>query len=304
MQKARRRPIRGSDRLWTHGFRFSCTPLSGVLFTFPSRYWSTIGLSGVFSLGGWCRQIQTGFLRPRPTQGTARRTLDFGYTAFTFYGRTFQYGSPIKCDCHVAALQPRRRRNAVGLGFSAFARRYLRNHCCFLFLRVLRCFSSPRSPHIRGSVSSTHWVAPFGNPRIKGHLRLPAAYRSLSRPSSPPRAQASPVRSYFHFSSRVIKIVKVNARSRQSRGHTLARSPPSRGTYLRLGNAQACPALLSPFVTFDFWSCPLGQDSLLSLICLVSQYVKVLSPSICGRPVGMRGSPPLPPGILRPAEIA
>ena len=30
-----------------------------------------------------------------------------------------------------------------GLGSSAFARRYLRNHCYFLFLRLLRC-SSPR----------------------------------------------------------------------------------------------------------------------------------------------------------------
>ena len=34
-------------------------------------------------------------------------------------------------------------------------------------------------------------VAPFGNPRIKGYLLLHAAYRSLSRPSSPPRAKAS-----------------------------------------------------------------------------------------------------------------
>ena len=33
---------------------------------------------------------------------------------------------------------------------------------------------------------SGNWVVPFGNPRIKGHLHLPAAYRSLSRPSSPP----------------------------------------------------------------------------------------------------------------------
>ena len=30
----------------------------------------TIGLSRVFSLTGWCRQFQTGFLRPRPTQDT------------------------------------------------------------------------------------------------------------------------------------------------------------------------------------------------------------------------------------------
>jgi hypothetical protein len=31
-----------------------------------------------------------------------------------------------------------------GLGWSAFARRYWRNHCCFLFLWVLRWFTSPR----------------------------------------------------------------------------------------------------------------------------------------------------------------
>src|SRR5690242_13331517 len=33
-----------------------------------------------------------------------------------------------------------------GLASSAFARHYSRNHFCFLFLRVLRCFTSPRSP--------------------------------------------------------------------------------------------------------------------------------------------------------------
>src|SRR5215467_13072155 len=31
-----------------------------------------------------------------------------------------------------------------GLGCSAFARRYWRNHCCFLFLWLLRWFTSPR----------------------------------------------------------------------------------------------------------------------------------------------------------------
>ena len=68
MQKARRHPHRGSDSLQAHGFRFFFTPLLTVLFTFPSRYWSTIGLLVVFSLGGWCRRIQAGFLRSRPTQ--------------------------------------------------------------------------------------------------------------------------------------------------------------------------------------------------------------------------------------------
>src|SRR5690606_12662065 len=62
-----------SDRLYAHGFRFYFTPLFTVLFTFPSRYWYTIGLSGVFSLTGWCRRIQPGFLLSRPTQDTRRR---------------------------------------------------------------------------------------------------------------------------------------------------------------------------------------------------------------------------------------
>ncbi len=34
-------------------------------------------------------------------------------------------------------------------------------------------------------------VAPFGNPRINACLRLPEAYRSLLRPSSPTNAKAS-----------------------------------------------------------------------------------------------------------------
>src|SRR3954451_24030844 len=38
----------------------------------------------------------------------------------------------------------RRLSHAHGLASSAFARHYSRNHNCFLFLRVLRCFTSPR----------------------------------------------------------------------------------------------------------------------------------------------------------------
>lgn len=53
-------------------FQVSFTPLVGVLFTFPSRYSFTIGHQGVFRLGGWSPQIQTGFHVPRPTHGLAR----------------------------------------------------------------------------------------------------------------------------------------------------------------------------------------------------------------------------------------
>ena len=38
-----------------------------MLFTFPSRYWSTIGLQVVFSLGRWSCRFRTGFLVPRVT---------------------------------------------------------------------------------------------------------------------------------------------------------------------------------------------------------------------------------------------
>ena len=42
-----------------------------MLFTFPSRYWFTIGLWGVFSLTGWSRLIHAEFLVLRATQDTA-----------------------------------------------------------------------------------------------------------------------------------------------------------------------------------------------------------------------------------------
>ena len=51
-------------------------------------------------------------------------------------------------SCDLAVLLPRQGRNPVGLGCSPFARHYWGNHFCFLFLRVLRCFSSPRSPQL------------------------------------------------------------------------------------------------------------------------------------------------------------
>ena len=82
-----------------------------------------------------------------------------------------------------------------GLACFHFARRYFGNRCFFLFLRLLRCFSSAGS--LRMTMDSSYGdsvlhcrVSPFGNLRIESYLRLPAAYRSLSRPSSAPDAKA------------------------------------------------------------------------------------------------------------------
>ena len=82
------------------------------------------------------------------------------------------------------------------LGSFHFARRYFGNRVFFLFLRLLRCFSSPGSPCMamdspcsdRGLLCR---VSPFGYPRICACLQLPAAFRSLPRPSSASGAKAS-----------------------------------------------------------------------------------------------------------------
>ena len=67
----------------------------GVLFTFPSRYWFTIGRQGVFSLGGWSPRIPTGFHVSRGTwePDPEESQCLFAYRAFTFYGAPFQSAS-------------------------------------------------------------------------------------------------------------------------------------------------------------------------------------------------------------------
>src|SRR5690349_6259576 len=52
-------------------------PLTGVLFTFPSRYWFTIGHQGVFRLRGWSPRIHTEFLGLRATWEHARESREF-----------------------------------------------------------------------------------------------------------------------------------------------------------------------------------------------------------------------------------
>ena len=62
----------------------------GVLFTFPSRYWFTIGHRRVFSLGRWSSQLQAGFHVPRPTRDFSRRVIRFAYGGITVYAGSFQ----------------------------------------------------------------------------------------------------------------------------------------------------------------------------------------------------------------------
>ena len=135
----------------------------------------------------------------RGTLDPASCNSDFTYGTFTLSGLTSQTVLLSYCS-HVAVRTPERTRS--GLGSSVFARRYSQNRCFFLFLRLLRCFSSAGSLRMTmyssyGTWSLSMWVSPFGDLRIIGYVLLPAAYRSLSRPSSAPSAKASALCSFL-----------------------------------------------------------------------------------------------------------
>ena len=126
--------------------------------------------------------------------GSCSVSSAFTYGAFTLSGRLSQNRSVSFQESFMQSVTPGC--THPGLGSSAFARRYLRNRVFFLFLRVLRCFSSPGSlPYVmdwrmddRGVLCR---VSPFRDLRINGYLLLPEAYRSLSRLSSALSAKAS-----------------------------------------------------------------------------------------------------------------
>ena len=160
-----------------------------MLFTFPSRYWYAIGLLRVFSLAGWSRRIHAGFHVSRATQDTATpRIAACTQLSCSVAGLSRPFHS--RYDVRHCSPTTPARPEPRGFGLLPFRSPLLGESLfCFLFLRVLRCFSSPRlPPQNADDRPSACRVVPFGDPRITGHLHLPAAFRSLSRPSSPVRA--------------------------------------------------------------------------------------------------------------------
>ena len=74
-----------------------------------------------------------------------------------------------------------------------FPRRYSGHPNWFLFLPLLRCFSSGGSRSLPGAPGVHPWQeVPFGDPRIQACLRLPGAYGSLPPPSSAPEPSHPP----------------------------------------------------------------------------------------------------------------
>ncbi len=164
----------------------------GVLFTFPSRYWSTIGHQEVFRLDGWSRQIHTGFQGSRATWGNAPELRTYAYGTLTPYGAAFQRTSTSHAVDHSAParqyrsndpttprLQPLPGITQTRFGLLRFRSPLLSESQLSSLPVGTEMFHFPTFPphtlciqmQVTGHDSSQ--VSPFGNPRINARLPTP-----------------------------------------------------------------------------------------------------------------------------------
>ena len=99
---------------------------SGVLFTFPSQYCSTIGHQVVFRLGGWAPRIPCGFHVSARTLDTAKFGRHFAYRTLTFFGCAFPCAFFYDFRPTLRSETPDDITTS-GLASFAFARHYSRN---------------------------------------------------------------------------------------------------------------------------------------------------------------------------------
>ena len=173
-----------------------------MLFTFPSRYWFTIGQRRVFSLTGWSPWIQAGFHVPRLTQVSASSLDRFRLRACHALWIHFPEDSTIYQIGNSTVADPTTPETPKCYGFGLFRfRSPLLSESRFLsfppgtemvhfpgFARTRLCIQRAVPEVYSGG---------FPHSEIFGYnacVRLPEAYRSLPRPSSPVSAKASTVR--------------------------------------------------------------------------------------------------------------
>jgi hypothetical protein len=124
-----------------------------VLFTFPSRYYPLSVAKEYLALGGGPPRFPRDFSCPAVLGVCCTFHNPFRLPGSHRLWPAFPCRSPTNCfllaPCRLPPTAPRPRiridcslYHVYGLGFSAFARHYLRNRVRFLFLEVLRCFSS------------------------------------------------------------------------------------------------------------------------------------------------------------------
>ena len=214
---------RSGLRLATHSPPTACRqtvsgsislPSPGFFSPFPHGTGSLSVAREYLALEGGPSGFPRGFTCPVVLGYAGQRgQCDFVYRTFTFCGGPFQSlrlspdlvtlrGSP------TSAPQPRTGLRQSGLGYSPFARRYSGNRVFFLFLEVLRCFSSLGSRRATYGFSDGRLgITPAGFPHSGilgskpacGSPRLIAASHALHRflaPRHPPFALSSLTTNY------------------------------------------------------------------------------------------------------------
>ena len=197
LQKVRSSTRMVVPQLVNTGFQVLFHSPPGVLFTFPSQYYALSVTKEYLALRGGPRFFPQGstclvvlwILLP-----AVRFRVRGFHSLWLAFPKPFRYPSTMTYAVRTPVC------THSGLGSFPFARRYLGNHCYFLFLRLLRCFSSPGSPPYvmdwrMDDRSFSCRVSPFRHRRVNGYLLLTAAFRSLSRLSSALSAKASTLRS-------------------------------------------------------------------------------------------------------------
>ena len=148
MQKARRHHLKMAPTACRRMVSGTVSlPCKGCFSPFPHGTCS-------LSVSGECLALAdgpAGFTRGYTCPALLRSTAGAG-TRLRIRGchplrRDFPDASPHHdTNAPTRVLQPPDGLDRPGLGSAPFARHYWGYHCCFLFLRLLRCFSSPGSP--------------------------------------------------------------------------------------------------------------------------------------------------------------
>ena len=143
-----------------------------------------IGHQVVFSLGGWSPRLPTGFLVSCGTLDS-EPLASFSLTGLVPSPVLLSFSVLLRSFRFLSVRNPFGPKTK-GLGSFPFARRYSENRVYFLFLRLLRCFSSPGSPRYTIDSCNVTYAFPYVSSLIRKSAvyRLLATTRSLSQPAT------------------------------------------------------------------------------------------------------------------------
>ena len=190
MQKARRRPQASTACRHTVSGSFSL-PYSGFFSPFPHGTSSLSVSEEYLALPDGSGRFRQDFTCP----ALLRILLSFkqlsctGLSPILLCFPTHSTNSLNKCCSPTTPKLPKQ----SWFGLIPVRSPLLRKSLLFSFPAPTQMFQFSALASFTDNISSIYWVSPFGNVRINRYLLLPVPYGSLSPPSSPLRAKASPV---------------------------------------------------------------------------------------------------------------